>query len=171
MIGRGPRKDWIANMTHNVTLPIAGGCQCGALRYQLSEPLMMIYACHCTNCQRISGSAFGLAANIKESSFEFTLGKPATVTWSSEAGNERYGHFCGDCGCRIAHGQIHSSGILTLRAGTLDDASWVVPAGHTWTRSAQPWFVFAEDDILWEEQPTDYLPLINKFQAGVTFQA
>jgi hypothetical protein len=158
------------DMTRTVTLPITGGCQCGALRYQLTEPPLMIYACHCANCQRIAGSAFGLAANVKEASFEFTSGTPATVTWRSEAGNERYGSFCGNCGCRIAHGQTNSIGILSLRAGTFDDASWVVPAAHTWTRSAQPWFEFGEDDILWEQQPTDYGPLIQKFQASVTFQ-
>ena len=157
-------------MTRNVTLPIYGGCQCGALRYQLTEPPLMIYACHCTNCQRISGSAFGLAANIKETSLEFTSGEPATVTWRSDAGNERYGSFCGGCGCRIAHGQIPSIGVLSLRAGTFDDPSWVVPAGHTWTRSAQPWFRFGDEDILWDAQPTDYVPLIKKFQASVTFE-
>ena len=85
----------------------------------------MIYACHCSNCQRIAGSAFGLAANVRESSLEFTSGEPARVTWESDAGNERYGSFCGDCGCRIAHGQTDSIGILSLRAGTFDDTSWV----------------------------------------------
>lgn len=157
-------------MTRNVVLPIQGGCQCGALRYQLTEPPLMIYACHCTNCQRIAGSAFGLVANIKEGSLEFTSGEAATVTWRSDAGNERYGRFCGDCGCRIVHGQTPSIGVLSLRAGTLDDPSWVVPAGHTWTRSAQAWFRFGDDEIQWTEQPTDYVPLIRKFQASVTFE-
>jgi hypothetical protein len=130
----------------------------------------MIYACHCANCQRIAGSAFGLATTITEDSLRFTAGKPHTVTWKSDAGNERYGTFCGACGCRIAHGQTPSNGILSLRAGTFDDPSWVVPAGHIWTRSAQPWFEFNADDILWEAQPTDYVPLIEKFKAGVTFE-
>ncbi len=158
-------------MTRTISLPITGGCQCGSLRYQLTEPPLMIYACHCTNCQRIAGSAFGLSANVKEASFEFTSGEASTITWHSDAGNPRYGKFCGHCGCRIVHGQTPSIGILTVRAGTFDNASWVVPAGHTWTRSAQPWFEFAEDDILWEEQPTDYLPLIKKFQASVKFRS
>lgn len=157
-------------MTRRVSLPISGGCQCGALRYRLIEPPLMIYACHCTNCQRIAGSAFGLVANVKESALEFTSGAPATVTWHSDAGNERHGSFCGDCGCRIAHGQTPSIGLLSLRAGTLDDPSWVAPAGHTWTRSAQPWFRFRDDEILWKEQPTDYLPLIQKFQSSVAFE-
>ena len=77
-------------MTRQVALPIAGGCQCGELRYEITAAPLMIYACHCTNCQRISGSAFGLAATIVEDSLEFTHGEPQKVSWQSEAGNERY---------------------------------------------------------------------------------
>jgi hypothetical protein len=130
----------------------------------------MIYACHCANCQRIAGSAFGLAATITEDSLEFTSGTPQKVKWLSDAGNERYGTFCGDCGCRIAHGQTPTNGILSLRAGTFDDPSWVAPAGHIWTRSAQPWFEFNGDDILCEGQPTDYVPFIEKFKAEISFE-
>ena len=157
-------------MPRTVTLPIEGGCQCGALRYAIDAPPLMIYACHCSNCQRIAGSAFGLATTITEASLRFTKGEPRRVRWTSDAGNERYGTFCGDCGCRIVHGQSPSIDVLTVRGGTFDDPSWVVPAGHTWTRSAQPWFVFGDDEILWDEQPTDYVPLIQKFQASVEFR-
>ena len=157
-------------MARKVALPIVGGCQCGALRYQIVAPPLMIYACHCTGCQRISGSAFGLAVTIAEDSLEFTKGKPSTVTWQSDSGNERNGSFCGDCGCRIAHGQTPSNRILSLRAGTFDDTSWVTPAGHIWTRSAQPWFKFNPNDLVFEAQPTDYVPLIEKFKASVSFK-
>lgn len=153
-----------------VRLPIEGGCQCGALRYRVTVAPLMIYACHCSNCQRITGSAFVLSATIAESSFEFTTGEPRTVEWQSDAGNQRYGSFCGDCGCRIAHGQIPSNNILSLRAGTFDDVSWVTPAGHSWTRSAQPWIKFDAGDNLFDEQPTDYQPIIKTFNDGVTFE-
>lgn len=157
-------------MPRKVTLPLVGGCQCGALRYEIIAPPLMIYACHCANCQRIAGSAFGLATTITEDSLKFTSGKPHTVKWKSDAGNERYGTFCGACGCRIAHGQIPSNGILSLRAGTFDDPSWVVPSGHIWTRSAQAWFEFGPDDLVCEGQPTDYVPFMQKFQKDVMFE-
>ena len=157
-------------MTRKVALPIAGGCQCGALRYQIVEAPLMIYACHCANCQRIAGSAFGLATTIAEHALEFTAGKPQVFQWRSDSGNERFGTFCGDCGCRIAHGQTPSNGILSLRAGTFDDPSWVIPAGHIWTGSAQPWFAFHPDDILCEAQPTDYVPFIEKFKSDISFE-
>ena len=55
----------------NVDLPLAGGCFCGALRYQVSMPPMMVYNCHCTNCQKVSGGAFSTAVTILEAGFEF----------------------------------------------------------------------------------------------------
>lgn len=157
-------------MPRTVDLPIEGGCQCGALRYRVVTAPLMIYACHCSNCQRIAGSAFGLSATLQEDALEFTHGEPAVVKWTSDAGNERFGTYCGACGCRIAHGQVPSNGVLSLRAGTFDDTSWVFPAGHIWTRSAQPWLRFGEDDVLCDVQPTDYVPFIQRFRAQVRFE-
>lgn len=157
-------------MSRTIPLPIKGHCQCGALRYQIAEAPSMIYACHCTNCQRIAGSAFSVPATIREESLEFTSGTPQRVTWRSDAGNERYGFFCGDCGCRILHGQLPSNGIASVRASTFEDPSWIVAAGHIWTRSAQPWIRFGDDEIVYEKQPDDYAPFIERFQAAFSFE-
>ena len=43
-------------------LPQSGGCQCGAIRYEITGPPAAVYACHCTECQKQSGSAFAMAA-------------------------------------------------------------------------------------------------------------
>lgn len=150
-------------------LPQEGGCQCGKLRYSLTAPPLMIYACHCTNCQKQTGSAFVLSATIFEAAFSFTEGRPAKTTWTSDAGNQRYGLYCGDCGCRIANGQTPSINVLSLRAGTFDDTSWVRPAGHIWVKSAQSWIEFADDDVLCDEQPTDYAPFMERFRSFGVF--
>ncbi|MEO1252245.1 MAG: GFA family protein [Pseudomonadota bacterium] len=154
-----------------VALPIAGGCQCGALRYQLTAPPLMIYACHCTNCQKQSGGAFVMSATVPEAALEFTQGEPARVEWVSDAGNDRFGLFCGACGSRIANGQTPSIGVLSLRAGTFEDTSWVRPAGHIWTRSAQPWMQFGEDDVLCDVQPTDYSSFVSRTRELHNFDA
>lgn len=153
-----------------VSLPLDGGCQCGAVRYRLNAAPLMIYCCHCTNCQKITGSAFVLSATVFEAAFEFVEGTPKKTEWKSDAGNSRYGWFCSDCGCRIAHGQTPSIGVLSLRAGTFDDTSWVEPSGHIWTKSAQPWIRFAPDDILCDTQPTDYTPLVERFKSLGLFE-
>jgi len=148
-----------------VELPLEGGCQCGAVRYRLSAAPLMIYNCHCTNCQRVSGGAFATPVTILESGFAFFAGAPRTVEWESDAGNRRFGWFCGDCGSRIAHGAKPSNGILSLRSGTLDDRSWVHPVGDIWTRSAQAWVRLAGERLQFDQQPGDYTPLLEAFRA------
>ena len=152
-------------------LPLTGGCSCGALRYKVHQPPVMIYNCHCTNCQKVSGGAFGMPVTVVESSLEFTQGAPARVEWSSDAGNPRFGWYCSACGSRIANGQVKSNGLLSLRGGTLDDRSWLQPVGDIWTRSAQPWVRFVEGGLRAEQQPTDYAPFIAAFRAQGKFEA
>lgn len=146
-------------------LPLVGGCQCGALRYHVTAAPLMVYNCHCTNCQRIGGGAFSTPVTILESSFAFTHGEPRTYEWGADSGNRRFGWFCGECGCRIAHGQIPTNGILSLRSGTLDDRSWVTPGGDIWTRSAQAWLSQPDERLKFDGQPTDYSGVVAAFQA------
>jgi len=141
-------------MTERISLPLEGGCHCGALRYQLSAPPIGVYACHCTNCQRITASAFSISCIIGEPSFSFVKGKPARIEWTADSGTKRYGAFCGKCGVRIIHGQEPTNNVLSLRGGTMDDKRWAEPAGHIWTKSAHPWVQFAPDDVIFEGQPT-----------------
>jgi len=150
-----------------VSLPQVGGCHCGALRYELSAPPLMIYNCHCANCQKITGSAFVVSATIPEAALKFTRGEPKKVEWTSDAGNKRFGWFCGDCGSRIAHGQIPSIGMLSLRAGTFDDTSWVEPVGDIWMKSAQKWV--RPLALKAEGQPTDYGPFVEAYRAQGRF--
>jgi len=150
-----------------VSLPQKGGCHCGALRYELSAPPLMIYNCHCANCQKITGSAFVVSATIPEAAFAFTKGEPKKVEWASDAGNKRFGWFCGDCGSRIAHGQTPSVGFLSLRAGTFDDTSWVEPVGDIWTKSAQGWVTLGR--LTNDAQPKDYTPYVEAFRAQERF--
>ncbi|PQA89151.1 GFA family protein [Hyphococcus luteus] len=149
----------------SVALPLKGGCQCGGLRYEISAAPVTVAGCHCTNCQKIGGGAFAVNAMVAEPSFRFIAGEPKEIEWTSDAGNRRIGWFCGDCGSRIAHGHKPGTGIFSVRAGTLDDASWVRPAGHIWVKSAQPWIVFAEDDILSDKQPADFNALVQRFRS------
>lgn len=153
----------------SVQLPLSGQCQCGSLRYSLSKAPLLMYCCHCTNCQKQTGSAFVLSMAIYEDSLSFTEGEPTRFTWNAESGTERFGMLCGNCGTRIANGQVPSNGLFSLRAGTLDDTSWLRPAGHIWMRSAQPWFRPEPEDILCEQQPSDYTPLLERFGALHSF--
>jgi hypothetical protein len=152
-------------------LPLEGGCHCGTVRYRVSAAPLMVYNCHCTNCQKIGGGAFSTPVTILEPSFAFAKGEPAKVEWTSDAGTKRWGWYCSACGSRIAHGQTPSIGVLSLRGGTLDDTSWIEPVGDIWTKSAQPWVRFVEGGIRAERQPSDYGPFVARFRAQGRFPA
>ncbi len=57
-----------------MNLPQGGGCQCGALRYEVTQAPHLTSACHCTDCQRITSSAFSMAIVLAENGFRLTQG-------------------------------------------------------------------------------------------------
>src|SRR5204863_2805666 len=62
-----------------MTLPLTGGCQCGALRYDITAAPSMTYTCHCTDCQQLTSSAFSLAITVPDSTFRLTKGETRQV--------------------------------------------------------------------------------------------
>ncbi len=132
-----------------------GGCQCGALRYAIKGKPLMVYACHCTQCQTQSGSAFGISMGIARADFEITRGTPAVWSRTTGRGTVTICQFCRDCGTRIVHERQGSPRIM-LKAGTLDDTSGITVMGHIWVSSAQPWLrPLLTGDYVFEEQPPD----------------
>tara|TARA_R110002020_G_scaffold154610_7_gene334619 strand:- start:3426 stop:3926 length:501 start_codon:yes stop_codon:yes gene_type:complete len=144
-------------------LPLTGGCQCGRIRYRLTARPLVFYLCHCTECQRHTSSAFGESLRFDRTALEVTGGL-SVFRRLSDRGSVREGWFCPDCGVRIWHG-TEGSAQINIKAGTLDDTSWLVPAGHIWMRSRQPFFRHAAEDLVYETQPEDnYAALIARWR-------
>jgi hypothetical protein len=118
--------------------PYTGGCQCGSVRYLLTTEPIRVGACHCEECQRQSGSAFGMFMPVKKDSLTVT-GLTKRVTRIADSGNEVTGVFCPGCGVRIYHALKSAPDILSLKPGTLDDTRWLRPELFIWTKSAQGW--------------------------------
>lgn len=118
-----------------------GGCQCGNIRYRLSGEPIMLYACHCSDCQKQSGSAFGMSLTVSPGQVEFLHGAESLRSWDTRGGDGRIKrcHYCPDCGTRIMHGSDDASQNVSIKAGSLDDTSRLQPGAHIWLRSAQPW--------------------------------
>ena len=142
---------------------LTGGCHCGAVRYFLNAPPLLAYACHCTECQRITASAFSTSCGILRDTMEITAGELGRYDWTVESGAARYGEFCTTCGTRIRHGDEPSRGIYSLRGGTLDDQKWATPVAHTWQSSALPWFTPPEGSLTYDGQPEDYAPIMERY--------
>ena len=133
---------------------MTGGCQCGAVRYTLNIARPVVYACHCRECQRQSGSAFALSLPARRADLALTgtLGRWARA---SDSGGRSVASFCVVCGTRIHHASSDASEWLTVKAGTLDDATGLVARGHLWTRSKQPWVKLDREVPAFDTQPAD----------------
>jgi hypothetical protein len=128
-----------------------GGCQCGRVRYRISAEPLMLVACHCTECQRQSGSAFGMSLVVPEASLS-VAGELKSFERSSDSGRPLKCFFCPECGTRIYH-QPGYGPVRNVRAGTLDDTSGLKPQMHTWIQSKQPWTVIPEGMPCHQKQP------------------
>jgi hypothetical protein len=124
-------------------LPLTGGCQCGKIRYQITEQPSLVYACHCTDCQHITSSAFSLGVALPEAAFRLTSGEPRALQRVPDSGRLNTRFICPDCACWV-YSQPRG-GVVRVRAGSLDDTSWLRPTRHIWTRSKQPWVALPAD--------------------------
>ncbi|MCA9623323.1 MAG: GFA family protein [Myxococcales bacterium] len=145
---------------------LAGGCQCGAVRYRIERAaILTLYACHCRECQRQSASAFALSLKIPRPAFELeTSGELGSWSRSTDRGGRSRAFFCPACGSRILHDTGDSSAWVSLKAGLLDDIANLTPVGHIWTARALPWVRFGPDDLIFERQPESYEPLIEAWR-------
>ena len=143
-------------------LPQTGGCLCGALRYEVTRTPMAAYTCHCTHCQRLTSSAFSTAIVVAAEAFRLTgAADPRPLRRTADSGRTATRWLCPECCTWLCSGPKPDTAaapdsLVFLRAGTLDDTSWLRPTVHFWTRSAQPWVVLPEGGTRFETQPADY---------------
>jgi hypothetical protein len=123
-----------------VSLPLSGGCLCGAVRYSVNGAPLLVHVCHCHDCQSVSGSAYTLSVLIPAAALALT-GPLETFTRSTASGRQVRHAVCDQCRAGLTTSDIARPDFLGLRAGTLDDASWAVPIAQTFIRSAIPWAI------------------------------
>ena len=120
----------------------AGGCQCGQVRYELDGEILALFVCHCRDCQRQSGSAFGMSLVVPGESFHLTAGHLKTFEVIAESGRIKTCAFCPECGVRIYN---TTGSRKSIKAGTLDDPTRLRPDAHYWTKRKQNWVVLPPD--------------------------
>ena len=122
-----------------MTQTTSGGCLCGAIRYSVNQAIETVSACHCTHCQKASGTGASHNALVSASAVTFTSGKTKVYKDAAESGNTLYRHFCGDCGSPIYSQREKMPELMVIKVGTLDDTSGLKLTTNIWTRSARPW--------------------------------
>ena len=132
-------------MAHDATFPLAGGCTCRAIRYELHSAPIFVHCCHCRWCQRETGSAFVINAMIEADRAVLTAGTPNVVLTPSNSGKGQKISRCPTC-C-VALWSNYAGGrdaIRFVRVGTLDEPDRLRPDIHIFTASKQPWVVLPE---------------------------
>jgi hypothetical protein len=137
---------------------------CGAIRYRIAEAPLSLYACHCTDCQRHTGSAFGLSMIVRKEALHLLRGAPEAYAVTLPDGVKRHGRFCGECATRLWGEPARFPQVFILRPGTLDDTSWLEPVGYIWVRSKQPWVQIPDGAVTFEAQPEDPMALIKAWR-------
>ena len=112
-----------------------GGCRCGQVRFRITAPPMMIMACHCTGCQRMTASAFSLSALYPSGAFEVTQGEPVI---GGLRGATRH-FFCPHCMSWLFTRPEGMDEFVNVRPTMLDDARSYSPFIETYTSEMLPW--------------------------------
>ncbi len=119
---------------------LEGGCACGAVGYKLNAAPLIVHACHCTDCQRITVSAFVVNIWIEREFVERVGIRPRSFILRKGRGRDHEVFFCGACGTYVwSHYRRAPGDTLFVRAGTLDKPRAIEPDVHIFTRSKAPW--------------------------------
>ncbi len=125
---------------------IQGTCSCGNIRYQLNQAPLFIHCCHCTWCQRESGSAFAINALIETASVELLEGEPEALVVPSNSGKGQKILRCQHCNVTLWSHYVGAGESLSfIRVGSLLQAPLFAPDIHIFTESKLPWVVLPEN--------------------------
>ena len=117
---------------------IEGGCLCGNIRYKCEADPLVTVICNCINCQKQSGGAYSLNVVLPKGSLE-VQGEMTTYVDTGDSGQTLDRNFCARCGSSISSEPSAMDTITVLKAGSLDDTSWVRPVMEIYCDSSQQW--------------------------------
>jgi hypothetical protein len=126
--------------------PLQGGCLCGAVRYEVSTPIAVARYCHCTHCQRRTGTASSINCLVPRDGFRLLNGQEQIRAYKPPSGVPKL--FCMTCGSALFSGDPFSDERVVIRMGTFDADPGIRPQYRQFVDSA----------VTWEPIPDDGLP-------------
>jgi hypothetical protein len=148
------------HMASHTTLPLTGGCQCGAVRYEVNEAPGTIYVCHCRECRRQSASAFGISVTVPRAALRVVRGALKVWARATDSGNRLECYFCPECGSRLWHQSAISESSqgaadvsISIKGGSLDEPLDVSDAIHIWTSRKLPGVVIPPRAQQFSQEP------------------
>jgi hypothetical protein len=131
---------------------LTGGCQCGAVRYEVTAAPLATYVCHCRECRKQSASAFGISVIVPAAAFAVRQGIVRTWRRPTDSGRTLVCHFCPGCGSRLWHANP-SPTTVSVKGGSLDAPVDLAAAVHIWTSRKMPGVVIPEGAPQFPEEP------------------
>ena len=141
-----------------------GTCNCGQVTYRISGEPTFTYVCHCGNCQKRSGSAFGMGMSVPVENLEVS-GELACWERVSDEGNRNPRYSCPVCANVIYGLGAYTPGLAKIMPGTLDSTSDLQPDVHIWTSAAQKWVHIPPDIPQYATQPASIDEAMERIHA------
>ena len=124
---------------------LTGHCGCGAVTFEIAAPLEAAAYCHCTRCQRRSGTAVQASAKVAPGSLTVTAGEELLKAWSPGGGYDKV--FCGECGSALFARDPDSGEIAIVRLGAIDGDPGIRPQVHQFVAYAAEWEPIPDDGL------------------------
>ncbi|MFK7732851.1 MAG: GFA family protein [Pseudomonadales bacterium] len=141
----------------------SGSCQCCEVQYTIAGEPLMTYACHCTDCQKRTGSAFSMGCIYSLQSLSLT-GELTAWARTSDDGHSNTRYSCAGCGNIIYGASSVAPELIKLQPGTMASAQSIPVDAHIWLRSALEWLAIPEDSLQYNTQPAS---LMDIYQAVI----
>jgi hypothetical protein len=129
-----------------VDAPLSGGCLCGGVRFEITEPLVSASYCHCTRCQRRSGTAASVQARVEPGSLRVTSGDELIRAYDPGDGGFLK-LFCSQCGSALWSKSPEDPEVMSVRLGVFDSDPGIRPSYRQFVAYAAPWEPIPDDGL------------------------
>jgi hypothetical protein len=126
-------------------LPLTGGCLCGRVRFEVTQPLLSAGYCHCTRCQRRTGTAASAQARIAPNSLRITGGEELVSAYEPPDGFVKM--FCSACGSALWSRHPDDPDVISVRLGAFDTDPGIRPAYRQFVAYAAAWEPIPDDGL------------------------
>lgn len=120
-------------------MKVDGQCHCGQIAYTAEIDPAKVNACHCTDCQVLSGGPYIISTTATPGSFKLLRGEPHIYMKTAESGRKRAHGLCTNCGTRLFAATPEEPRVYGLRIPPLAQRNQLKPSRQIWCRSARPW--------------------------------
>lgn len=129
-------------------MKIDGQCHCGYVTYEAEIDPEQVVICHCTDCQKLTGSPYRVTVRTSPGDVRLTGGAPKVYVKTAASGRKRLLSFCPECGSPLfSSGEDAENTPWGIRWGSINQRRDLTPKRQIWCSSAAPWAARAFEDL------------------------